>query len=83
MPYHESMRDLYERLSEVGFDADFVRSRVLPDWWEDELVATPANRALAEAFISRALGIPIGQLSDPSVRLQAPFVNKARLGWKT
>ena len=49
------MQDLYTRLVTIGFDADFLRRAVLPDWWEDSLAGVPANRALAEAAIARHL----------------------------
>jgi len=79
MPYAKSMKDLYERLRDVGFDANFVRYRVLPDWWADDLAAKPANRAMAEAAISRMLGFPITRLRDPSAKLELPPVNDVRL----
>lgn len=73
------MKDLYQRLEDVGFDAKFVRYRVLPDWWADDLAAQPANRAMAEAAISRMLGFPVSRLRDPSAKLHLPPVNNVRL----
>jgi hypothetical protein len=79
MPYAKSMKDLYKRLKDVGFDASFVRNRILPDWWEDELANTVSNRALAEAAISRMLRFPIGQLRNPNFALKLPQVSNVRL----
>jgi Zn-dependent peptidase ImmA (M78 family) len=79
MPYAKSMKDLYERLKDVGFDANFVRYRILPDWWEDDLASTASNRALAEAAISRMLRFPIAQLRNPNFALKLPQVGNVRL----
>ena len=68
------MRDLYTRLSKVGFDSKWLRAVVLPDWWDDALAAIPFNRAAAEAAISGFLGIPLRALRDPGAALAKPTV---------
>jgi len=73
------MADLYSRLKEVGFDAKFVKGRVLPDWWDDSLASVPANRAIAEAAIAKMLRFPIQDLEDPTKKLRLPAVGKVRL----
>lgn len=73
------MRDIYQRLKVLGFDAPFVRARILPDWWDDAQAAVPATRAVAEFAISRFLGIPIADLRDPSVTLKLPTLSHAKL----
>ncbi|MCY2987735.1 MAG: ImmA/IrrE family metallo-endopeptidase [Planctomycetota bacterium] len=79
MTYAKPMKDLYERLRDVGFDASFVRYRILPEWWEDELAEKPANRAMAEAAVSRMLGFPIDQLRSAERSLTLPALNNVRL----
>jgi Zn-dependent peptidase ImmA (M78 family) len=73
------MRDLYKRLHQIGFDQNFVRSHVLPDWWDDSLGSIPSNRAIAEATISRVLAVPVTQLRDPAAKLTLPPVSEFRL----
>jgi hypothetical protein len=73
------MGDLYRRLRTVGFDAAFIRTRVLPDWWDDSLAENPVNRTLAELAIFRFLGFSIRDLSTPSKRLKLPPISGARL----
>jgi hypothetical protein len=73
------MRDLYKRLRRVGFDEEFVRKNLLPDWWEDSLASVPSNRALAEASISRMLGFPVVALRDQARELELPAVSTFRL----
>ena len=79
MAYRRSMRDLYERLKNRGFDAKFVRDVVLPDWWEDALADNPANRAIAEVAIARHLGFPMKDLARPNAQLTMPAVSDFRL----
>lgn len=73
------MQSLYRRLRQIGFDARFVRARMLPDWWDDSLAQVPANRALAEAAISRVLGLTIRDLRDPDSSLSLPSISAFRL----
>lgn len=58
------MTDLYARLDQVGFSRAYVRDRILPDWWEDDLANDPGNRRLAEMAISRTLKIPLQDLAS-------------------
>jgi len=64
------MRDIYERLGRLGWQASFVRACILPDWWEDKLASVPANRAFAEALIARHLGVELAGLRDPDAELR-------------
>ena len=63
------MRDIYERLKPLGFDASFVRSCILPSWWEDKLAEVPANRSYAATVIARQLGFPMSCLRDKTCEL--------------
>jgi IrrE N-terminal-like domain len=73
------MKDLYRRLRRLGFDEPFVRERLLPDWWDDSLAKIPSNRAIAEASISKMLGIRISNLRDQSAVLELPAIADFRL----
>jgi hypothetical protein len=79
MPVAACMKDLYDRLKDIGFDAKFVRARILPDWWEDSLAEVASNRAIAEMAISRMLGFPIARLRDPQTPLTLPAAASVRL----
>lgn len=72
------MSDLYARLAAVGFDREFIRSIVMPEWWEDSLAEVPANRALAEDAIARHLGMALADLSDPSAPLRLPSLSPVK-----
>ncbi len=73
------MKDLYGRLAKLGFNAKFLRDAVFPDWWQDSMAEVPANRALAEAAISKLLGFPIRMLRDPEADLPPISLQDVRL----
>ena len=73
------MGDLYDRLSLAGFDRQFVREHVLPDWWDDSLASNPANRAIAELSIARMLGFDVSALRNPTEPLTLPLPQATRL----
>lgn len=79
MPATKAMSDIYRRLKLLGFDARFVRDLLLPDWWEDDLANVPANRAIAEATISRHLKISIDRLATADSELTIPSTVPVRL----
>ncbi len=79
MAYHKSMADLYRRLKKVGYGPNFVRSVILPDWWEDVCADVPFNRGLAELAISRHLDIPLASLRNTTEELSPAPVAGVRL----
>jgi hypothetical protein len=74
----DSMSDLYARLAATGFDRDFLRDAVLPEWWEDSLAAIPSNRAFAENLFARSLGMSISDLSQRSTDLHLPSLSHVK-----
>ena len=79
MAFNRYMADIYNRLKLLGFDADFVRTVILPDWWSDSDAEIPFNRALAEASIARYLKLSFEELTDPSATLSVPPLVPIRL----
>ncbi len=79
MTHPKCMADIYRRLASLGFDARFVRTALLPDWWEDAAAAVPFNRALAEATIARHLGLAPSSLRDQKASLVLPAMPAVRL----
>lgn len=79
MTHPKCMADIYRRLNAIGFESRFVRTVLLPDWWDDEAAAVPYNRALIEATISRHLGISLSLLRDPNAKLVLPPMPSVRL----
>jgi Zn-dependent peptidase ImmA (M78 family) len=81
---HAAMKDIYDRLKPLGFTPTFVRSCILPDWWEDKLAEVPSNRQHAEALIARHLKIEAATLRDHQATLKvrnlAPLKLKLRQG---
>lgn len=72
LTFASPMRDLYNRLSDVGFDKRFLQAVILPEWWEDSLATVPFNRAIAEASIAGHLGCRIADLTNHKTPLVLP-----------
>lgn len=66
-----SVSSLLNRLSRGGFKRDFVRSAILPDWWDDSLQSDARLLPDIELRVARFLGLPIAEVRDPSRPLAA------------
>ncbi len=73
------MKDIYERLREIGLDRPFVQRRVLPDWWDDAEANEPGCRAIAEIAVARYLHCSVGDVRAPAVPLSLPTLPAVRL----
>ncbi len=73
-----SVRDLHDRLKQRGFSWPFVRSFVLPDWWQDEMADNETDLALAEAYIAKQLGFSAEALRQRGRRLGPPPMAEVR-----
>lgn len=74
-----AMKPLYDRLKPYGLNQKYIRTAVLPDWWDDTLSADESNRLYAEMRIARFLDIPLQTLRDTSTA-ELPIVhNDVRL----
>lgn len=63
------MSSIFRRLNAVGFDRNFVRRVVLPDWWDDALADDPGSRWQIELRIAQRLGIAVEEIADQDRRL--------------
>jgi len=73
-----SIRDLHDRLKQSGFSWSFVRSYVLPEWWQDKMADDETDRALAEAYIAKQLGFSAKSLRKSGSRLDTPPISEVR-----
>lgn len=66
------MTRLYGRLSRAGLTRQYIRSTVLPSWWDDEIALNPAGYAQGILLLSRHLGLDLSSLQDEAspVRLR-------------
>jgi Zn-dependent peptidase ImmA (M78 family) len=67
------------RLSRAGFKKDFVRSAILPDWWDDNMAQDNDLLPELEIRVARFLGLPLSTLRAPGVRMACPEYPNARL----
>lgn len=63
------MSTLYDRLSAIGFDKAFIRSKALPDWWDAEFESTAGAVVEAATYISRRLNLDLTSLLKPDSTL--------------
>ena len=74
-----SFTTLQQRLSRAGFKKDFVRSAVLPDWWDDSCAQQPDLLPEVEIRVSRFLGRPLSVVRDAGAALTPPSYSSAQL----
>lgn len=67
------------RLSQAGFKNEFVRSAILPDWWDDSSADDPGLLPDLEIRVARFLRRSITEIRNPEVRLAAPSYAGAQL----
>ncbi len=78
------MKTLYDRLNEVGINKSWVKSTVLPIWWDDSIADNPTGYTEILMLLAEQLNISLPTLLDPTAPLQckplAPLRNKTRKG---
>lgn len=86
------VRTLFDRLAQTGIDRTYLRTTVLPDWWEDEIALNPAGYAQLMTLLSRCLSIDLPTLkaskgiisykdSGPARFKKSSGVKEERLAW--
>lgn len=78
-PVPQGMTTLFRRLKTIGYDKEFLRHVVLPDWWEDSMADNPVSRAQIELRLAQRLSVPLADLADPSCELKVPCTDHIRL----
>ena len=67
------IKELYGRLDKLGVPKKFVRSTLLPSWWDDSAAKTPAGYAEALTYVSKRLGVSLdvlrGKVESPSLSI--------------
>jgi Zn-dependent peptidase ImmA (M78 family) len=64
-------------LNHAGFKEKFIRTAVLPDWWEDSCVHQSELLSDVEIRIARFLGIPLSSVKNPATDLTLPKYTNA------
>lgn len=65
------MSDLYRKLATFGLPKSYVRSTLLPSWWDDEAGLTPGGFSEALLHVSRSAGLDLSSLRDAAKPVQA------------
>lgn len=70
---------LMRRLSKAGFKGDFVRTAVLPDWWDDSCANDPTVLPDIEVRVARFLGVPVSTVRETAKPLSPANPPRAQL----
>ena len=70
---------LIRRLSKAGFNREFVRQYLLPDWWDDTSEQDQRLLQDIDIRVARFLGLPLTAISNAAIALQTPVYPNARL----
>ncbi len=63
------LTSLFDRLDNIGLKKTYVRARLLPSWWDDEVASTPAGFAELAMLLARRARIPVSALLDKGAAL--------------
>jgi hypothetical protein len=61
-----NMKNLYRKLSDMGFSRNYVQQIALPQWWDKEFEQTSGAAVEAAAYISRRLNLDLNSLLQPN-----------------
>lgn len=64
-----SMDTLYARLTKRGVNKAFAK-RLLPEWWDDSMAATPSAFLQAQLIIASGMNFELGSMRDPAADIQ-------------
>lgn len=76
---NRSAKTLIQRLVRAGFSKEFVRTAVLPDWWEDACADDPKLVQDLEIRVARFLGQTISAVADANAPLVSSLYPNAQL----
>jgi hypothetical protein len=79
------MTDLYEHLTKLGLPKTFVREKILPDWWDDELDNDPDVWLEGAGYVARRLNVDFSALiqQDAPLKFHNHFQPKYKLTEQT
>ncbi|MBI5545494.1 MAG: ImmA/IrrE family metallo-endopeptidase [Deltaproteobacteria bacterium] len=64
------MTALYKRLSHLGLTRSYVRSTLLPSWWNDDVADEESGFAHAAMLVAKHTGLPVERLLAPNGKLE-------------
>lgn len=68
-----------QRMSRAGFKPEFVRSAILPDWWNESCADDLSLVQDLEIRLARFLSLPLSIVKDPNAKLAVPPYLTAQL----
>jgi hypothetical protein len=79
-----NIQSLYSALSAHGLSKQKI-ARILPEWWSEEVEATPGGAQRAKIYLAKALSLQIRAFSEspPRVEFDVPGEKRFKLSAKT
>lgn len=79
-----NIQSLYSALNAHGLSKQKI-SRILPEWWSEEVEATPGGAQRAKIYLAKALSLQIRAFSEtpPRVEFDVPGEKRFKLSAKT
>lgn len=79
-----NIQSLYSALSAHGLSKQKI-ARILPEWWSEEVEATPGGAQRAKIYLAKALSLQIRAFSEnpPRVEFDVPGERRFKLSSKT
>ena len=79
VPRRPEFKTLMRRLARAGFERRFIRSALLPEWWDETSDDDPALLTDFEIRVARFLEFPLSAIRDSNVSFAPPELTRARL----
>lgn len=70
---------LMRRLSRAGFTREFVRTAILPEWWDENCAQDPGVLRDFEIRVARFLSLPLSIVTQSDIPLASPSYPGAQL----
>ena len=77
------MADLYARLDAIGFPKKFVKEKILPEWWTNEVDETSGVLTEGALYISRRLNLNMQSLLNRELKPEFNFPCELKFKLKT
>ena len=78
-PRRPEFKTLMRRLARAGFKRQFIRSALLPEWWDETSEQDPHLLTDFEIRVARFLEFPLTEIRDSNRSFAPPMLTNARL----
>lgn len=73
-----NLKSIYKTLIQSGFDKNFIKHIIMPDWWRDDIANSKAGYLQALSIIAKNLGLELKDLLGDSISLNLKNPNRIK-----